>query len=44
LTDKQAGDLVLNGKTNVLKGFKTPDGTEKKGCITWNDSYQLVLE
>lgn len=44
LTDKQAGDLILNGKTNLLKGFKSADGTGKKGRITWNESYQLVLE
>lgn len=44
LTDKQAGDLVLNGKTNVLKGFKTPDGSEKQGRLSWDENYQVVLE
>lgn len=44
ITDKQAADLVLNGKTNVLKGFKADDGTGKKGRLTWDEGFKVVLE
>ena len=44
LTEKQAGDLVLNGKTSILKGFKDDNGTEKKGRLVWDDQFRVVLE
>jgi DNA topoisomerase-3 len=44
ITDKQAESLVLNGKTNVLKGFKTDDATNKKGRLTWDEGFKVVLE
>lgn len=44
LTEKQAETLILKGKTNVLKGFKAEDGTEKKGRLIWNDDFRVVLD
>ncbi len=44
LSEKQAGDLILNGKTNTLKGFKTEDGVEKKGRLIWGENYKVALE
>ena len=44
ITDKQAGDLILKGKTTVIKGFIGSDGTEISGRLTWNSGFNLVLE
>jgi DNA topoisomerase-3 len=44
LSDQQAADLVINGKTNVLKGFKTAGGAAKTGRLTWNEQYRVVLD
>ncbi len=44
ITDKQAGDLILKGKTTLIKGFTGPDGTEISGRLTWNSDFNLVLE
>ena len=44
LTDKQAETLIIKGKTNVLKGFKADDGTDKSGRLVWNEQFQVVLE
>ncbi|MCA1744230.1 MAG: hypothetical protein LC643_00665, partial [Bacteroidales bacterium] len=44
LTDKQMGDLILKGKTSVLKGFVDAQGHEKSGKLTWDGDYRVVLE
>lgn len=44
ITDKQAGDLILKGKTTVIKGFTGPDGSEISGRLTWNSDFNLVLK
>jgi len=44
ITEKQAGDLILKGKTTVIKGFIGSDGTELSGRLTWNSDFNLVLK
>jgi DNA topoisomerase III len=44
ITNTQVEDLVLKGKTNILKGFKADDGTDKKGRLAWDAQYRMVLE
>lgn len=44
ITEKQAGDLILKGKTTVIKGFIGSDGTEISGRLTWNSDFNLVLK
>ncbi len=45
ITEKQAADLVLNGKTNPLKGFVNPaDGSTVNGRLVWDNDFNVVLE
>lgn len=44
LTDKQIGDLILKGKTSVLKGFKDANGNELSGKLVFNESFAVILE
>lgn len=44
LTEKQVEDLIIKGKTNLLKGFIDAQGVEKSGRVTWTSDFQLVLE
>lgn len=44
ITEKQAGDIILKGKTTVIKGFIGSDGTEISGRLTWNSNFNLVLK
>jgi DNA topoisomerase-3 len=43
ITEKQAGDLILNGKTSILKSFKDDNGKEKKGRLVWDDQFRVAL-
>ena len=44
LTDKQIEDIILKGKTNLLKGFKNSAGEEISGRVYLDDSFNLQLE
>jgi DNA topoisomerase-3 len=45
ITEKQAADLVLNGKTNPLKGFVNPaGGSLLDGRLVWDNDFNVVLE
>lgn len=44
ITEKQAADLVLKGKTGKIKGFTDANGQEKTGRLTWDYGFQLTLE
>ncbi len=44
ITEKQATDLIIKGKTTKIKGFKDASGNEVSGKLTWDANFQLVLE
>jgi DNA topoisomerase-3 len=41
LTDKQITDLLTNGKTGVIKGFKSKNGKSFDAALKFNDDFQL---
>ncbi len=43
LSDKQIGDLILKGKTSVLKGFVDVQGKEMSGKLTWDADFKVIL-
>lgn len=43
ITDKQAEMLVLKGKTNKIKGFKTSDLQINEGRLSLDENHQLQL-
>ncbi len=45
ITEKQAADLVLKGKTNLIKGFISPGNSAKQdGHLIWSNDFKVVLE
>lgn len=44
ISEKQMGDLVLKGKTSVLKGFVDAQGQAHSGKLSWDADFKLVLE
>jgi DNA topoisomerase-3 len=44
LTQKQIEDLILKGKTNVLKRFVDASGNAINGRLTWNADFKVVIE
>jgi len=43
LSQRQIEDLIIKGKTNVLKGFVDSNGNQTKGRLTWDDDFRVVL-
>ncbi len=44
ITEKQAEDLILRGKTGKIKGFKGKSGSEITGRIIWSAGFNLEIE
>jgi DNA topoisomerase-3 len=44
LSDKQIADLLTNGKTAIIKGFKSKNGKTFDAALKFDDNFQTVFE
>jgi DNA topoisomerase-3 len=44
LTDKQITELLVSGKTYVIKGFKSQEGKSFDAALKFDENYQVIFD
>ena len=44
LSDKQITDLLVNGKTSVIKGFKSKSGKSFDAALKFDENFKIVFD